>query len=412
MKKMTMGTWVKYEKEPRNWDSKDSSYTRLCTDLQNTNTGWSLEVLSNYIYGELIPNHGTPASDVYIYYELDANGFKTPKLCLSVHACENGKTFVEVYGTRRNNPLVQNKTTLEPEADYAEIVLEKLEQLNAQDWQIEEYTKKVTEYEALKKIDRYGVQTADDILTIYRNLQRTDTSLAEKLVKGRSVQMDYDGLSLEQKKAFVIIMNVSDETLSRLAALTDPQKNLLVVKELEVLQHTVEATQLQCLRFALPEYTKSKKMLLEILSLFKGKYYWGIDFIPHELQADIDVLHALIKEEPYYLHSILGQIASRKRDNKNTFLIELLRDKDYMLSLLDMYYRCVITNAQYQKESYIPSNVLWEFTPNMITGLETKILQGPFRTQEEERMKSKALSSIKLERRKMKEDRRPNCFND
>ncbi len=48
----------------------------------------------------------------------------------------------------------------------------------------------------------------------------------------------------------------------------------------------------------------------------------------------------------------------------------------------------------------------------MITGLETKILQGPFRTQEEERMKSKALSSIKLERRKMKEDRRPNCFND
>lgn len=77
-----------------------------------------------------------------------------------------------------------------------------------------------------------------------------------------------------------------------------------------------------------------------------------------------------------------------------------------MLSLLDMYFRNVIGSSSYRKEAFVPTDIMWYLTSEMLENLENEILYGPFATEEEEQMKRKVDDAIKLERVKIRDCRK------
>lgn len=410
MSKGQNGVWIKYEKSPGKWHSKDSSYTRLCADLKpHQNTGWPIGKFADYIHGEFIPCDGTPDSDIYVYYLKNRKkGVSKPKLCLAVHECDDGKYYAAVYGIRTKDRSEEHRITYKPAAKYLPVLVEKLRELNAKDWQLEEYTNSLHEYQNLVYIAQNGVVTDTDLLTIYKNLGRADTTIAQKLVRGRNIQEDYDSLALISKINFVkIICGMSSKCLARLAYLTNTKGSILSVNEIAVLRNTATATSLLCLRYAPKEYLENKETMLEILKTFDITQLapQGLNYISETLQIDIDVLRALVSEQPYKIERIIGELANKKNDDANKLLIEKLKDRTYMLSLLDMHFRNCITHLDYQKESFLPCGLLWNFPLEMTEGIETEILQGPFATPEEEQMKSKVLNAIKLERIKVADAR-------
>lgn len=402
------GEWIKYEKQPGKWGSTESSYTKLCADLEkHQNTGWNLGVLADYIYGEFLPCHGTMLSDIYVYYIIDKkSGKRKPKLYLAVHSCDDGKNYADILGIKRRIKPNSKKLTFDPEVKYASIVLEKLQELNAKDWIIKEYEESSREYQALDRINKDGIKTHEDILTIYRNLSRIDTRLAFKLIKGRNIQADYDSLNEEEKVAFVkIICSLSSEVKEELAELTNTKGLILSVREIEVLKKTATDTNLLCLWLAPKEYLQNKEIILEILSEYdiKNSSTLGISAISENFQIDVDILHALAKKQPYQLYFILNSLSSKINKNRNTLLESRFKDKEYMIKLLDMHFRNIINNPAYIKESFIPADTIWFFNIEMLENIESEILYGPFATPEEEQMKDKIKDVIRLERTKIKE---------
>lgn len=410
MPKSIKGEWVKYEEEPGKWFSdEDTSYKRLCRDLEShKNTGWDLGRLSDNIYGEFIPCYGTQEGDVYVYYTVnEKSGKRKPKLLLITHLCDDKKMYASVLGIRRKNKRVN---TYEPKAKYLEIILDKLKEVNAKDWAIKDTETKLREYRDLLSVAKNGVNTSSDIMTIYRNFTRIDTFLARRLIRGRNVQTDYESLNESLKVEFVKIISCLDaKNLVDLVELTNCSKNttdLCVVENVSVLRKSVAKKGLECLRFAPLEYRENKDIMLEILRDFDAKsYIHGINYIGEELQMDIDILRALSRTQPFEIRDVFSDLTGRNRE-KNKLLIEKLKDRRYLLSVIDMHLRNCISNPSYRKEMFVPADILWYFSPDMLENIEDEVLYGPFATPEEERMKSKAANVIKLVRAEINDFRK------
>lgn len=419
MTRNTKGEWVKYESEPgewkRKWNSEESSYTRLCNDLkEHKSTGWNSIKFDDYIYGEMFPSEGIYPSDVYIYYETDKTKRK-PKLCLIYRTYENGDFYYSVLGLKRRKKPGSKEMTFTPKAKYLPVLLEKLKELNATKGMFKEEEESLLEYQALIRIAKEGVKTPDDILTIYRNFTRIDTYISRTLVKERNVQEDYNSLNDELKIELVKILRyMNDDDLATLGKLTKVDGELLSIESIDILKKAVASLGLKCLRYAPIEYRCNKEKILEILSLYgiENTSALGIDFISKELQTDIDVLQSLIKEHPANLFFIIMQLKGiimqpkGNMDNSNKLLNEKLKNRKYMLSLLDMYFRSIIRNQSYIKESFIPTDIMMYFTPEMLDNLEKKIVYGPFANEEEEQMKNKVSDAIKLELVKIRDSKK------
>ena len=408
MSKSIKGEWVKYEEEAGKWFYEgDTSYKRLCRDLEpHKQTGWSLDRLCDNIYGEFIDCHGTPSGDIYVYYTVnEKTGLKKPKLLLITHLCDDKKMYVSAWGTIRKNGRVK---TYAPKAKYLGIILEKFNEINAKDWVIEETTEALQEYEALVKLAKGGIKTSSDIITIYRNFTRTDTNLARRLVKGRNVRADYEVLDENQKVEFVKVLSCMKlqnlEDLESLTINAETIADLCVVNNVSVLRNAVAEKGLICLKFAPIEYRTSKSVMLEMLKDFdiRWQYILGIDYIGKELLTDIDILRALTRTQPFELRSIFEELTRQGKDY-NELLIEKLKDRKYVLQVLDMHFRNCISNPSYVKERFLPADVLWYIDIDMLDGVDDEILYGPFATPEEEQMKSKTGEVIKLVRKEIKD---------
>lgn len=414
MAKNIKGEWVKYEKEPGKWNSEDSSYTRLCEDLkQYKNTGWSLSKLADHIYGEFMPSEGIGPSDVYIYYVVNKNK-RVPKLCLIHHKYDDEEFYVRIYGTERKIEPGSKEKTVIPKAEYLSIILDKLKELSSKEGAFKEEEEKLAEYQELIRISKEGVKTPYDILTIYRNFTRIDTYISKTLVKGRNVQNDYDSLSEELKAEFVnILSNMSIDDSEALAKLTDAEGQILTIESIDVLKNAASSVGLKCLRYANREYLNNKEKLLEILSMFDIEHSntIGIDYISEELQTDVDVLHAIVRTHPSELFMVIINLIEKIGKKGNELLKARLKDREYMLRLLDDNYRNVIGNPSYVKEAFIPDKILDLFTPEMLENVENEILYGPFATAEEEQMKTKVSEVIKSERIKIRDYRKEQTNN-
>ena len=401
-----VGEWVKYEKQPGKWGDKDTSYTRLCADLEKyPDTGWDFKQFSNYIYGEFLPDEGTGPSDVYIYYIMDnETKERKPELCLAAER-DDGQLYVDIHGVKR---VAKSGTTYTPEVEFLPVLLEKLKELNAKDWMIKKYEESLGDYQALERIKETGIKSNEDILTICRNLSRLDTPLARQLIKGGNIQAYYDRLTEDGKVGLVeILCNMKKENLAYLAVLTKANGPILNVREIEVLKRTASSTGLLCLRFAPIEYRQNKDIMLKILESYDVTHssVLGVPLMSEELQADIDILRSLTRTQPYQLESTLNYLTAKTKEDSNKLLKDKLNNREYMVSLLDMYFRNVIANPTCRKEEDIPTDVLWIFTPEMLEGVEKEILLGPFSSVEEEQMKSKTQDVITLTRRKIEKDR-------
>lgn len=408
MSKNIKGEWVKYEKEPGKWNSEESSYTRLCDDLKPYKyTGWSLGGFADYIYGEFIDVYGIGPSDVYIYYIVnEETGNRKPKLCMIADECEDGKMKVHIRGLKRGGKSSSILNYFYPKAKYLNVILDKLKEINAKDFDIEDIEEALVEYQKLLNIAKNGVKTNEDVLTIYKNLDRTDTFIARRLVIGRNVQNDYDSLDEDLKVKFIEILSfLSDKNLFDLAKLTEKPNisGLLVVSDINILRKAVVDKGLECLKFASIECLTSKELILEILSDFKinsivSDKLFGIENISDDLQVDIDIICALTKTSPISIKEVFWLL-----NRKNPLFKEKLKDKDYMLKVLDMYFKNCISKESYRREKFISADIIGYFDTDMLENLENEILFGPFASLEEEQMKDKCSDQIRLVRSEIKE---------
>ncbi len=76
--------------------------------------------------------------------------------------------------------------------------------------------------------------------------------------------------------------------------------------------------------------------------------------------------------------------------------------KEYVITLLDAYFRTILANKEYIRDNFTPCEVLWHFPLNLLDDIENKILMGPEPDAKREKMKEKIGDSIKLTRKKIK----------
>ncbi len=51
--------------------------------------------------------------------------------------------------------------------------------------------------------------------------------------------------------------------------------------------------------------------------------------------------------------------------------------KEYVITLLDAYFRTILANKEYIRDNFTPCEVLWHFPLNLLDDIENKILMGP-----------------------------------
>jgi len=399
------GFWVTYEEQPNNWCKDDASYIDLYNDLKNGNTGWNIEKSKSecekHICGEMIACDGTDSGTIYVYYENDKNtNERKPIMYIkSRMSCINlDEKYAEVFG--RELILDQNEENkfynFEVEPQYLEELIKKLKEIGIPNSQIEKYQNKLDSYNRLLNLQKNGINSEEDILDLYRNFNREDTILPRILMRGRNVQKDYESLSLNNKIELVnlICKFNSDiytskiDPLTRLKLLTglNQEDRLLEIKDIEVLKRTSTSTELKNLKYASEEILNSHSSIVDILNSFEVR--WGISYarsIPNQFRTDISVIQALTQSRPSSIRNVIDIFI---REDNGEFK-EKLRDKDFVIKLINVHYTNTLNNKKCVQEQYVYTDFLWHFPDETLDGIENKILVGPEPTEEREQLKGK-----------------------
>lgn len=416
--KENKGYWITYEEQPNNWCKKDGSYVDLYNDLKNGNTGWEIEnsksECEKHICGEMIACDGTDSGTIYVYYEdsENTNERKPIMYIKSRMSCINlDEKYAEVYGRE----LVLDSSeenrfyNFEVEPKYLEELIKKLEEIGIPKSQIEKYQNKLDSYKRILNLQKNGINSEEDILELYKNFNREDTILPRILMKDRNVQADYDSLSLENKVEFVkLLYNMNRDIftskidpLTRLKLLTglNPEDKLLEIKEVEVLKKSSTSTELECLKYASDEILSSRSTIIDILNNFQ--ITWGISYaryIPVQFRTDIDVIQALTQSRPSSIRSILDIFI---REDNGEFKAKL-KDKDFVLKLVNSIYTNTLNNKKCVHEQYAYTDFLWYFEDETIENIENKVLIGPEPTEEREQLKNKIYVKTRETREEIK----------
>ncbi len=397
------GIWIKYEKSARGGYNQKSSYYRLFEDLKDSSTAWhigeSLDICRRELCGEDFSLVGSRPGDIHVFYVFDENGNRIPKIYFKTIVDREGQVSVtDIHGA---NLVLEEKEKLTTynfnvEPCYLPALIEKLCEVGAEEKTVEKYEKKLASFQSLCEISSRGVETDEDILTLYRNFTREDTALPRRMMKGRCVQADFDGLSEEnQKEFFRIICRLNyvyglsktspTDRLNDLTVKVDSLKDrLLEVSNREMVVEFASESGLKSLYYANSDLRNDRDFVLEVLRDFKIELSPLYERnLPEKFWTDIEVLTAMTASKPFRLREVLEsylRIGNRELKNK-------LEDIDFVNRLLQIYYGSILADKASIESSIVDCSMLWLFSTDILKSLDNSLLIGPEPTPEREQFK-------------------------
>lgn len=419
MEQRIMGEWIKYEEEKgKIITDKETSYYRLYQDVKNSDTLWpitSLERCFDDLRGDMMTGLGM-SGDIYVYYEINSETKERKPLMYFMannSVVEKGTKFVEVYG--RNLPIDNEENrNFNVEPRLIPVLIDKLREIKAMSRIITEFEDKEKSYKELERIKNNGAKTEDDILTIYQNFHRRDTTLVYELVNGRNIEDDFNFLSPENKAKLIVIlckMNSITEygfpsilPLTRLKRMNSKGENekLLDISDKDILIATANDTKLKCLGFASDALLKDKSFIMEMVSMLKligGDYIET--YIPDEFKLDLDILQMATRSNPFELQQIIGNY--RYNEILKEKIDKLFSDREYARKLIEYHFKNVLSNPKYVEELFTAPKLIWHFDPEILENIENTILWGPEPTRKREILRQKIYWNIKSTREEIKE---------
>lgn len=387
------GFWRHYKKEPGAWKKTDAEYHRLYADLKDSDKEWGFEDIDfckDTLCGEFLPTYGIIAGDVYIFYRQQEDGNVLPVLYIK----DTGGLDREIV-VRGVQFMLEDRPTHEIDPELLPTVITKLQELEVDSNRIKPYIDTLQSYTRLKDLKTHGITTEDDIIFVYENFRRQDTTLPRELVFGRCVQEDYDRMSDENKMRLLESICVLEKTqiakdtsyLERLKLLTRIKSfdaKFFEVTDREILIKTASSTNLGCLAFASEELKNDKNFMLDLALEYDSHGKWSMDVnkIPTRYATDIEVLQALTTSDPSSLAYIL-RYARRKGD---ITLSLKLGEKSFRNELIRIYSQNVLRSEQAVRSGFVDWGILELFDDDTLEALDDLVLYGPEPTLEREDM--------------------------
>lgn len=386
------GFWRHYKKELGAWKKPNAEYHRLYADLKN-HKRWGFDDINfckATLCGEFLPTCGIRAGDVYIFYRQLEDGNVIPVLYIK-DTEDHDRRITVVYGVKF---MLEDRPTHEIDPELLPIVVAKLQELEVDPNGIKPYIDTLQSYTRLKDLKTNGMSTEDDIVFVYENFRRQDTTLPRELIFGRCVQEDYDRMSDENKMRLLESICVLEKTqiakdtsyLERLKLLTRIKSfdaKFFEVTDREILIKAASSTNLGCLAFASEELKNDRNFMLDLALEYDSHGKWSMDVnkIPTRYATDLEVLQALTASDP----SSLAEILLHARGDVDLFL--RLKEKSFRNELIRIYSQNVLRSEQDVRSGYVDWEILNLFDDETLEALDDLVLYGPEPTLEREDMK-------------------------
>lgn len=385
------GVWIKYKKGSRMNYSSNSSYVRLFNDLKGSSAMWhiacSLDSCRRELCGDEI-SFGARPGDIYVFYVNDELGNRTPKIFFKTLTSPSGVvTVTDVCGANlvldENEKLNNYNFNVEPY--YLGELIKMLKEIGADEELISKYESRMRSFVDLYDLFVRGIQTDEDVIFLYENFTREDTSLARELMAGRCVQDDYERLNDKNKEKFFRVIcklnhtySVSKvsptERINEITVIKNRNGKILDIDDRELIIRFASESGLKSLYYASDELRRDRDFVLSVLENFTiGLEPLYERNLPEEFTTDIEVLSRMTSSKPYRLREVIESYLR----NGNEELKAKLNDINFVSRLLKTYYNVLLKDGSLCGSEIVDCSILWHFSTEVLNSLDDSILYGP-----------------------------------